>query len=346
MKELFQSAFELIKSAERIAIAGHLQPDGDCIGSALALKSALTNMGKYADVFFDAGHTGVAKQFSFLEHYEQIRTKLPLSVQKEYYDLLIIVDLNALDRLGEFEYLRPMCKQTVVFDHHNGFSLDNVDVKITDPARPACGELIFEFFKTNDVKITPEIANALYTAIAMDTGGFMYPSTRSATHLIIAQLIALGCDIELINYKIFLEFDAKLLEGLQDTIKNLKFFADGKIAVTLLRKKFYTNFDKEERNKFKKYVADLSGVKVSATFGEDFDGVYRIGLRSHDGYDVEVVAKHFGGGGHTYASGCTVRGKYKSVMKSVVKELEKLFEMPEIPTAPSTSDDMPAIYKG
>ena len=323
MKELYTKAFALVKAAKTIAIAGHIQPDGDCIGSAIALKIAFEKLGKTVDVFFDAGVSGMSKQFSYLHGYEQIHTLT--DAVKENYDLFFIVDLNTVDRLGCFEHLIDNAKKTICVDHHVGFNLKNIDVVISDPMRAASGEMIYEFFKTNNIKITREIADALWTSISTDTGCFLYPSTKPSTHIIAASLIECGADSENINYKLFREYDKRIIKGIREVLHNVKFYAGGKVAIIYLKKKYYLGYNQEERNRFKHYVSDIKGVKISATIGEDINGVCRVGLRSHDRYNVEEVAKTFGGGGHQHAAGLSIRGGWRRARKLVAAELEKLF---------------------
>jgi phosphoesterase RecJ-like protein len=307
----FVKANELIRHAKTIAIVGHVRPDGDAIGSALALSYY-----KKADVFFDGG---LSNQFDYLDGFKDIKTRL--AEMKPSYDLLIIVDLNQLERLGLFQALIKRADKILCFDHHIGFNL-NCEVAVADDSYASCGEIIFEVFKSQKIKITKQIANALYTAISTDTGRFLYPSTTPKTHLIAAALVEHGANTELINYRNFRVFDMKLIVGLKQIIRNLKFYKRGQISISLLKKG--NRYDEAERTKFKSYVSDIRGVRVGVIITQEFGNTFQVSLRSHGDLDVEIPARALGGGGHKNAAGFTISGKYRKVVKRIIAEVEKL----------------------
>jgi len=324
MKDEYKKAFNIMKDADTIAIVGHLRPDGDCIGCALTLAMILRDRGKKVDVFFDACDA-LPRQFYYLNGYSEVIIDKE-NVELEY-DLLIAVDLSEFGRMGHFATLPKRCRQFICFDHHQSQGFETITLGIIDNTRSSTGELIYEFLHANNIKITQPIADALYTAVSTDTGCFLYPSTTPQAHRIAAELMEAGADIETINYVNFRAYDRRLLVGLRQVLKNLRLFHEGKIAVTVLSKRKYKGyvFDIEERHKFKQYVNDIKGVKVSAFITREEPGLYRVSVRSHEGYDVEKCAKAFGGGGHKYASGFTVRGSYRFIMRRIVEELEKCF---------------------
>jgi phosphoesterase RecJ-like protein len=306
----------LIGKSKTICIVGHVRPDGDAVGSALALRSALLKMGKDVDVCFDSE---VPKQFSYLEGFDKIKT---LRLEDGNHDLLIVVDVNTADRLGAFEDYLDTCKKILCFDHHLGFAIF-ADVALSNPKAASCGEIIYDFFHANKIEITKPIADALYTAIATDTGCFLYPSTSPSTHLIAAELMKLGADYELVNYNNFRVFDRRLIVGLKQVLHNLRFYYDGRVALSYLKKKRSRGYkyDDEERHRFKQFASDVRGVLVSAFLTlEDGEG-YRVSLRSHGNYNVEPVARSFGGGGHKNASGFVIKGRYRKVVKKIIAAL-------------------------
>jgi phosphoesterase RecJ-like protein len=319
----FKKAFEIIKKSSTVAIVGHVSPDGDCIGCGIAFKLALEN--KIVDVFYDAKI--MARQYSYLADYAEIKTTLDTA--REQYDVLIILDLNSIDRMGCFDTLIKNAGKVICFDHHRGFKMENVNAAVIDHSRPACAELVYEFFNYCKIKITKPIADALYTAVASDTGCFLYPSTTPRTHEIAAELIKHGADVETINYNNFRVYDNRLNFALRNVLKNLRFYCDGKIAVSILKKRHFRGyyFDHEEKHRLKKYLADVRGVVASAFFTIEGDKTatedFRVSLRSHGDYDTESIARAFGGGGHKNASGFSIKGRYKKAVQRVVAEMEK-----------------------
>jgi len=318
MKE-FTKANELIKAAKTIAIVGHKQPDGDCVGSALALKMTLENMGKTADVFFES--KDIPSQFSYLKGFDKICTEMPAG---NNFDLLVILDTSTEDRIG-FAALRDQSKTVLCIDHHIGTSI-KADCVLANSDRASCGELIHEFFTAQNIKITPDIANALYASITFDTGYFIHSNTTAYTHQVTKELIDLGADINFVNnhnIQHIRAYDKALIPGIVCVLRNLRFFCDGQIAVSYLDNR-RAIFSSEHRDKLKHYVSDVKGASASIFFTREKNGDYRISMRSN-GSDINVgaIAKALGGGGHKNASGVTLRGSYKKILNHLVTEIAK-----------------------
>jgi len=312
----FKKAHELITNAKTVAIVGHVRPDGDCVGCGLALNIALTQMGKDVKVFFDGE---IPTQFSYMEGFDKIQTQMP--VAGTMFDLLIIIDMSTADRMGAFQPIMGMAKKILCFDHHIGFDIKS-DVAISDATRASCGEILYEFFIANKMQITRQIAEALYTSVSTDTGCFLYPSTSANTHFVAAELMKIGVDSEMIHYINFRVYDRHLIKGLKQILRNLRFRCGGQISFT--RIKDGSTYDAPERHKFKQYISDIKGVRVSILLSQDARHSYHVSLRSHGNVNVEIPAKHFGGGGHKNASGFTINGKYKKVVKQILAQVEKL----------------------
>ncbi|MDR0462045.1 MAG: bifunctional oligoribonuclease/PAP phosphatase NrnA [Christensenellaceae bacterium] len=306
----FTKANELIKVAKSIAIVGHVRPDGDCIGSAIALC-----LYKNADMYFDGE---VPAQFDYLEHYKDIKTKLD---SDKMYDLLIVVDTNTVDRLGVFQALLNRAQKVLCFDHHLGFNI-KCDVVISDAKQASCGEILYDFFVDQKIKITKSMADALYTSISTDTGRFLYPSTTSHTHTVAAALFSAGANTDYINYTNFRVFDMKLIAGLKQILRNIRFFNNKQIALSRL--KGAHKYDEAERTKFKQYVSDIRGVRASVIISQESRNRFVVSLRSHGNVNVEVPARALGGGGHKNAAGFSIQGKYKKVVKRIIAEVEKV----------------------
>lgn len=313
----FKTAYDLINKSQTIAIVGHIRPDGDCVGSALALNSVLEEMGKTVSIFFD---DEIPKQFDYLEGFEKIQNDA-LSVDEVVYDLLIIVDLNSADRLGRFGFLRERCNKVICFDHHIGFNIEDVDVVVSRTDYASCGEIIYKFFVANNIKMNKQIADALYTSVSTDTGCFLYPATTSSSHIIAAELMNLGCDFEKINYLNFQVYDPVIIKGLRQILRHLRLRCGGQLSYSRLRNG--KMFDAGARHKLKQYITDIKGVRVSILILQEGRRYYHVSLRSHGDVNVGIPAKHFGGGGHKNASGFTISGKYKKVVKQIVAEVEK-----------------------
>ena len=315
-KIAFERAFKMCCAAKTIAIVGHVRPDGDCVGSALALRSHLVELGHETTVFIEGP---MPKRLSFLGDIDKVCEDLP---DTKELDLLVILDMSSDDRMGKFAALRERAQKVICFDHHIGNQI-KADLLIADPAASSCGEILYQFFAMNGVTITRVIAEALYTAISTDTGCFLYPSTTAATHRAAAALMDTGIDIETINYSCFRAHDQKFITDIQKVLGKLKYRRGGEIVfVSLVMKRFAES----DRDKIKQIVADIRGVRVSIIMARTEKKMFYISLRSHGNVHVEKVARYFGGGGHKNAAGFNVEGRYKSVRKRVLRVVENLLD--------------------
>jgi len=320
----FKTMKKMLQSANSIAITMHIRPDGDCLGTAAALRLALLRMKKQVEVFMDGE---IPQNLLYIEGVDAFRNVNDLNDESKQYcefDLLVIVDTADKHRLGGAEFLIEKSKKVIVFDHHLNPTL-KPDLMVSNPTRASCGEMMFEFLAATKINITRPMASALYTAVSSDTGCFLFPNTTSYTHHVASELMKKGIDITTINYNNFRVYDPKTLRGLQDVLRKIYFVADGTIAITNLSYKLVKKykFDHDERHRFQRYASDAQGVKVSIFLTEQERDNFNISLRSHGDINVAKIAKHFGGGGHKNAAGLTMKGRYKDIIKQIIEKVEK-----------------------
>ena len=317
----FEKVNELIKGAKTAALVGHIRPDGDCIGCCIAMRLALLDMGyTAADVYIDGS---ISSTFAYMSECKNITTKPITEDFDKKYELLIVLDCADEKRLGVYTDLRKYCDKVICIDHHQNTSIE-ADVMITDPKRSSAGSMLYEYFTEYSVEITKDMATALYTSVASDTGCFLFSNTTSYAHRVAADLMERGIDFEKINYYNFRVYEASNIETLIYVLRNIKMHANKQIAVIYLSygaiKKM--KIDNDFRHKFQKYAEDISGVRASVCLSERERGIYHISLRSHGDTNVSQVAEHFGGGGHRNAAGITMKGNIKQVIKEIVDKLE------------------------
>ena len=324
MEEKFKKLHNLIKKSKSAALVGHIRPDGDCIGSCIAMKLALQQLGyKSVDIYIDGP---IPSNFSYMPLCDTIIT-LPsgdADDSHKKYDLLIAIDCADENRLGVFTNLRKHCKSVICIDHHQNTMVE-ADVMISEPTIPSAGAILYDYFKFALIDITKDIATALYTSVASDTGCFMFSNTTPGAHRITADLIERGINIEEINYYNFRVYESDNIPALIHVLKNIKLFSNKQIAIIHLpyRTIKKLKIDGELRHKFQKYAENLNGVKASATISERERGVYHISLRSHGDINVAMISEHFGGGGHKNAAGFQLKGKYKKVLADVIAGLDR-----------------------
>lgn len=318
----FEEIHKIIKSAKTAAIVGHMRPDGDCVGSCVAMRLALLSIGyDIADIYIDGA---VTSTFDYMAECKNIITKLFDDPESKKYDLMIILDCGDEGRLGVFSGLRAYCKNVICVDHHQNNSVE-ANVTLVETQYPSVGAILYEYFREYDVKITKDIATALYTSIASDTGCFLFSNTTAQSHRIAADLMEHGINMEEINYYNFRVYDAQNIGILIYVLKNIKLYANKQIAVVCLPysviKKL--SIDNDFRHRFQKYAEDIEGVRASVCLSERERGVFHVSLRSHGETNVAQVAEHFGGGGHRNAAGFQKNGNYKQLLKEVIDKLEK-----------------------
>lgn len=311
---------ENIKQAETIVILTHEAPDGDAIGSALAMKVALKQLGKEADV--------VIREFPKVFDFIPGRKEIKLDTNIEKYDLAISLDCADLKRLDGNEYFEK-AKQTIVIDHHGSNKMYG-DFNFVNPVAPACCQILIGMFEYFNIKIDKELGTCILTGIITDTGGFRYSGVTPETFEFTADLLTRGVNVSDI-YKRVLETKTKAnFELMRRTIDRMEFLEDGKITFT-----YITNQDLKEVNAsvgdhegLVEIGRDIEGVEVSIFIRqkEDDENTYKISMRSNEYVNVSDICFKFGGGGHEKAAGATMQGNIEQVKQKVINEVKKVLK--------------------
>lgn len=313
---------EFISQAKTIAVVGHYNPDGDCIGCCAAVAEYLESEGKDVSIFVDGE---ISDKFSYIRKLKNFN----LYADKEHFDLLIVLDLNDPSRLGVWENLIAKSDKIIVLDHHRNPLFENCDLLIDMPEHASTGEIIYRIFEILKVKITLEIATALYTSIACDTGCFLFSNTTAYTHHVVKSLMEKQkIDIETINFRNFRAYDRRNIPVISYVLKHMKFAFDGKLSIAILPyravKKWNLNY--ESRHGLFKYATDVNSAIGSIFLTELKKGEYNVSLRSLGDINVAEIAQVIGGGGHKNASGATYKGTVKQLLKVLVAEFAKVID--------------------
>ena len=311
---------ELIKESEKIVILTHETPDGDAIGSSLAMKLAIKELGREADVVIPT----YSKMFGFLPEANNIKSKSEISK----YDLAIAVDCADLKRLiGGEEYFEK-AKQKVVIDHHGSNTMFG-DYNFVNPATPSCCEILVGMFEYFGVNITVDLGKCLITGIITDTGGFRYSGVNAETFEFAAEILRKGVNISDV-YKRVLQTKTKANFELNKLISaRMEFLEDGKVTFTYmnLEDERRVNAEEGDHEGLVEVGRDIEGVEVSV-FIREKEGTngYKVSLRSNEYVNVSDVAFMFGGGGHPKAAGCFVPGTVEEVKTKVLSEIKKVLK--------------------
>jgi len=318
--EALNKLLEAIKKAKNIVILSHIGPDGDTLGSMLAMNEILK---KYNIEKVDLIISGkIPDIYKFLPGIEQ--TKNPNNNDLyQSYDLAIAVDCASLDRLGDSVDLFRNAKMTVNIDHHIS-SIKFADINIINPVAAATGQILYDIIKSLEINITRDIATSLYTAILTDTGGFKFENTKPETLEICAELIRAGADAIYI-YQECLEFKPLAMVRLQARAMDLAIITDNnKIAYTSVTRKLLEDFNATDDHVdgISKALREINTVEVALVFKETAKGDTKISFRSKR-VNVCEIAKFFGGGGHKLAAGCTIQKNLADTINEVLPIVKK-----------------------
>lgn len=299
-----QEAAARILQAKRILFFMHVSPDGDSIGSSLALVHALRKIGHEAVI---VGVDPIPRIYQFLPDWD--RWLLPWEQVEGEWDLSCFLDCGDLYRVGAALPAVAKGKSILNIDHHSTNTVFG-DENWMDFSAAAVGELAYRLLKEMNLPIGPEEAISLYTSIVADTGGFRYSSTTAETHRIAAELLAIGVKPYEVAAQIFENETPGRLALLGRALAGLQVDPSGKLAWILLSRAdlMETGATEQEAEGLVNWARSLNGVEVGVLLKETREGVIRAGLRSRFTVDVGAIAKQFGGGGHARASGCTMDG--------------------------------------
>ena len=304
-----------LKKENNFVIAAHISPDGDALGSSIALSMALESLGKKTIVY---DKDPVPEFYKFLPGHEKFTSSL--STFNSQLSPLILIDCNDAERAG-IEKLQ--FASSAVIDHHET-ARDFGDIKWIDPKSPATGLMIFYLIKELGVTVTKEIAANLYAAIAIDTGTFRYSNTTPAVLRVSAELIEAGADPSYIAENIYETWTDSRFRLLLKVLNTLEIYND--IAITHVTLEMFreTGAAIADTETFPGFPRKLRSIKISALFREIENNYYKISLRSKGSkINVAKIAEMFGGGGHSNAAGYKIRADFKAAKEALLKAVRE-----------------------
>ncbi len=308
-----------IKEAKSIVILTHESPDGDAIGSSLAMKFILEKLEKKADVIIEE----YPRMFQFLPGTDEIKVDSEI----KNYDLAISIDCATFKRLEKKEYFEN-AKKTIVIDHHGSNNMYG-DLNYVNPASPACCEILVSMLEYFKIPISKEIGTCIMTGIITDTGGFRYLGVTPETFEYTAELLRLGVDIPDIYKKTMGTKTKANFELTKRVIDRLELLENGRVAFSYITTKdeLETNAEPGDHEGLVNIGKDIEGVLVSVFIRQkDEEEAYKVSLRSEDGINVSDICLLFGGGGHARAAGALIQGNVKEVKEKIMEEIKKWME--------------------
>ena len=321
MMKISSKLIRLIKQSSSFVITGHINPDGDSVGSCLALALGLKKIGKKNISVLTKG--SLPETLAFLPSAKTVRHSPP----KKESDLLFILDCNTLDRTG-FESISA--KHKVVLDHHvlsassaRSVCHQSLTECIIDAGSAATGMIVYNLLKALQIDIDKNIATNLYAAIIVDTGGFRYSNSSPEALRIASHLVEAGAKPWSISKEIYENKPYKSMKLLGLSLATLE-RKNGVAWISTTGAMFKkTGSEPGNCEDFVDFPRKVQGVEVAVFFRYNGANSYKVSLRSKGKVNVQKIAKSFGGGGHAPAAGCRINGSLKEVQEKVLKAIKK-----------------------
>lgn len=318
MNNSFDEIRQLIDESKSIAIAGHISPDGDAVGSSCALAMALIKKGK--------------KVCLFLEEIQQKLKCIPYSEYavyndpKDEFDLFISLDSGDEKRLGKLSELIKTT-DTINIDHHVSNTYFG-RMNFVDADASSTSELIYRLlYGWGD--LDQDIAYALYAGIVFDTGCFKHPSTSPYTMQVAGELMAYNIPFTRIQEQLFYSRSQVEVKLLAAALNHMVFECGGRLAYSKLSldEMRACGGDSKDVDSIVPFIRDIEGIDAAVFFYEKNAGEIKVSMRSNEAVNVSEIAQKFGGGGHIRASGCTLCGSFEKIMPQVISEIRSSLEV-------------------
>jgi len=309
---------EVIREHKTFCIVGHIRPDGDCVGSQLALAIALKNAGKKVTCW---NEDPIPDKYKFLDPDGLLERPKP----GQEFDCVIATDCASFQRLGNAGKCSLNRKILINIDHHESNPRYG-DVNWVSAREPSCGELIYRLLKAAHWPITKPIADNLFAAVSTDTGSFQYSTTRPGTFHTGAELVTRGADLAKICDEVYQSYPLSRARLLRHLYNKFKLTDNDRIAYLWLKKKDFsrTGAESNDTEGLIDHIRAIKPVVVACVFEELEPELTRISLRSKSPrVNVNEVAAQFGGGGHMAAAGARIPGKPLAVQRQVIAAVKR-----------------------
>ncbi|WP_020474020.1 DHH family phosphoesterase [Zavarzinella formosa] len=308
-----------VKDHSRFLIMTHVRPDGDALGSELALAAALRKKGKTARVVVASN---LGPRYEFLNPGGKAVERFhPPGREFDNCDAIIVVDTGTWSQLGDFgEYMRSRPVGKAVIDHHRTQD-DLGGLRFVDTTAEAAGRLVYEATNALGVKIDAEMAHPMFMALATDTGWFRHANTTPQTYALAEELMAAGARPQEVYEAIYEQISLPRMKLTGLALQRMSSLADGKIVWSEVRMEDYpaTGAVPPDTEDLISYARSITGAEIAMIFIEQADGGTKVSFRGKEPHDVSKLAERFGGGGHKLAAGATVTTALSVTREAVLK---------------------------
>jgi len=319
--KIIDRILEGIGHSKTICVAGHVRPDGDCVGSQLGLALALQGQGKKVVCW---NEDRLPQKLAFLD----LRNLMQPPSPGHRFDCVIATDSASFERLGKVGKCVQNRKRLINIDHHASNTRYG-DLNWISAREPSTGELIFRLLGAAGWPISPPIADCLFTAVSTDTGSFQYPSTRPSTYHVAAELVKRGANLARICNEVYQSYPLSRVRLLKHVYNHFRLTHDDQIAWLRLKKSDFarTGADTADAEGLIDHIRAIEPVVVACVFEELEPELTRVSLRSKsERVNVNDIASRFGGGGHPAAAGARVPGKPLGVQRRVIAAIKRALD--------------------
>jgi phosphoesterase RecJ-like protein len=312
---------EALKAAQTLCVVGHVRPDGDCVGSQLALALALQAQGKQVSVWNEDPAPG---KLRFLDPDQVLRPPEP----GRSFDGVISLDAASLERLGTVAANIVSRRWLINIDHHASNTRFG-DVNWVSKREPSTGELVYRLIKYAGWPVTPRIADCLFAAVSTDTGSFQYSSTRSSTFSMAGELVKRGANVGRVCHEVYQSYPLARVRLLRHVYMTFHLTHGDRTAYFWLRPADFarTGSERADSEGLIDHIRAIEPVVVACSFEQMEPELVRLSLRSKSPkVDVNRIAQQFGGGGHPAAAGARIPGRPLAVQRRVLNAVRKALE--------------------
>lgn len=300
---------DALSSKQRIALFAHTNPDGDTVGSCVALCLALRSLGHHVSVFCDMALSEDMQSYS-----QGVEFNTTFSGK---YDLLVAVDCADILRLGKFSSVYDRFAETLTIDHHGGeyFSKYNCILKYASNC-----QIIYELLSELKVKLDLSIATSLFLGLCTDTGNFMYNNADSASFAMAADLLQCGVDNERISRTFFKQASLQKTKLIGKALSRIRTYYDNQLMLVYITKADLDEFAADFRatSGIVQYAINVDTAKIGVCMTESAPNTFKVSMRGKD-FAVREICEEFGGGGHPMAAACVISGFLEDVIEKIVR---------------------------
>lgn len=317
---------EFIAEGSNILITAHIAPDGDAIGSVLAMEDMLGQLGVRSTIVID---DQLPERYQFLKGFEKISHPDNVDIRHKF-EKVIVLDSGTMQRIGKVNNLLSSNAKILAIDHH--ITKDYYgDVNLIRVDAAATCEILYDICVALNLDISDQIAYAVFVGILTDTGRFRFSNVTEHSYEICAEMIRRGVNGNWVNEAIYFNIPHLSMQTLGFVLNNIELYFDGLVVMMFLPQDKLKN----EIEGLVEYGTTIKGVGLSVLISEHSDVKSKVSLRSRCRIDVREIANKFGGGGHQKAAGFTWNGEYKDIKRRLIEELAI-----QVRDANLTSEDM------